>query len=375
MATPSMGLTLPTIDGSPGTWDVILNQALTVIDGHTHQIGSGERITPAELSINADLTFAGNAATNLKALAFTAQASYATSKALWVNSANDDLYYRRAGTDYRLTLNGALNVAIAGGIAGDYAAAAASLYYDDAAEAYRFLEAAPAPNDWSRVLCGDLDLYEHASGISNRVRLSSPAALAASYALTFPAAVPGAKSMVQVSSAGVLTFDNTGIAASTFSGLITASAGVTAAANQHVTISGTGRFKHGDFVRTKCPIAGFVTLGTWTYTLGGLQSSGGAAAIGVPFEFDEGEQVTSATFAIFGNGSADVTLSVIHHTAAGVNTVIGTTTVNNPAASWNDTTINITDTTLAAGDTIIVFYEANAAALIIGNTRITYNRP
>jgi hypothetical protein len=371
MATPSMGLTLPTIDGSPGTWDVILNQALTVIDGHTHQIGSGERITPAALSINADLTFAGFAATNLKAIVFTAQASYATSKALWVNSANDDLYYRRAGTDYRLTLNGALNVAIAGGIAGDYAAASASLYYDDAAEAYRFLEAAPAPNDWSRVLCGDLDLYEHASGIANRVRLSSPAALAASYALTFPAAVPGSTQLVQVSSAGVMTFSNTIVN------------DITMTAGEHITLSGGGEIKHGDRVLLVSPYE-FVSDGTFTvgsavtFADSGYIVSGAAARCAIPVKLTAGDRIKSFTFARYGDGAADLTaVEVWRFDKDGAVTDItaAATSVTNPIAAWNDTVVDITDTTLTAGDCVYIRFTANAANIRIGTIRVTYDRP
>lgn len=363
MATANMGLVLPTIDGSAGTWDTLLNAALTLVDAHDHSSGKGPRIGVGGLNIAADLTFAGNAATNLKAIAFTAQASYATSKALWVNSANDDLYYRRAGTDYRLTLNGAPNISLTGGIAGDYAAASASLYYDDAAEAYRFLEAAPSPNDWSRVLCGDLDLYEHASGISNRVRLSSPSALAASYALTFPAAVPGSTQLVQVSSAGVMTFSNSGLNS------------IAMTAGQHVTVSSTGRFKHGDMVRNFSVINAVVTSGTYNFALGG-RDSGGAATFACGLDgWQSGERIKSLSVAFFGTGTVDGTLDVVHQTAAGVNTNIGTATLTNVPASWANTTIDITDTTIADGDVVYIVVGAAAAGLQVGGVQVTYDRP
>ena len=38
-----------------------------------------------------------------------------------------------------MTSGGTLNISIVGGILGDYAAAAAAVYYDDSAQAYRFL--------------------------------------------------------------------------------------------------------------------------------------------------------------------------------------------------------------------------------------------
>src|SRR5690242_1252795 len=104
----NMGLTIPTLNGDPGVWDTYLSASLALIDTHDHQPGAGVKVPTGGLNINADLTFAGYAATNLKAAAFTAQSAYTTNKSLWVNSANDDLYYRRAGTDNRLTVNGVL---------------------------------------------------------------------------------------------------------------------------------------------------------------------------------------------------------------------------------------------------------------------------
>lgn len=358
----NMSLQIPALNGDPGVFDTYLNASLALIDLHDHGPGKGVTVKSNGIGINADLTFAGYAATNLGAAAFTAQAAYTTNNALWVSSANNDLYFRRAGTDNRLTVGGVLNISLVGGIAGDYAAAAASLYYDDAAEAYRFLEAAPSPNSWSRVLCGDLDLYEHISGATNRVRLSSPAALAASYALTFPAAAAGSTLLWQVTSAGAITFSNT------------IENDVALGTDKHVTISGTGRYKHGSLVKTVGPFNAYINSGTWTYDLGGLRSTSLASLI-LGVEFQEGERVTSYTVALYGNGSADLDITVAHHTAAGTYTVIGSATVTNQAAAWSDTTINVTDTTIGAGDIIYVVLSASATGLLIGANRFTYDRP
>lgn len=256
--TANMSLQKPTLERDPGTWDDQINASLEILDAHTHGPGSGVQLAADGLNITTDLTLHGTAALIAsKAIAFETQASYTTIHSLWVKTSDGELYWRNgSGTDVKMTSGGTLNIAIVGGIVGDYASASAAVYYDDAAQAYRFLEAAPLPNSWSRVQCGDLDLYQHASGIANRVRLSSPAALAASYDLTLPAALPASKCVVQMSAIGAISAtpgDAVAIggaitAGSTLAvtGLITATAGVTAAVNQHVTVSGTGRFKHGD---------------------------------------------------------------------------------------------------------------------------------
>jgi hypothetical protein len=244
--TAQMGLSKPTLGGDSGSWDDQLNSSLDLIDTHTHVSGQGARIPAAGLNITSDLTFAGTAAlTNAKAVGFTAQSAYTVARSLFVRSSDNELMWRsHAGADIQITSGATLNLSLVGGIGGDYAAAGASFYYDDANEVYRALNAAPLPNDWARVAMGDLDLYENGSGITTRVRLSSPAALAGSYALTFPAALPAATRVLQVSSAGAISAG--GAIAS--DGLITASAGLTAGVDQHVTVSGTGIFKHGDKV-------------------------------------------------------------------------------------------------------------------------------
>ena len=78
-----------------------------------------------------------------------------------------------------------------------------------------------------------------------------------------------------MSSAGAVTANNTIANAVAMSasltvgttlgvtGLITASAGLTASANQDVTISGTGRFKHGSIIRTVSPPRGKAAGTRW----------------------------------------------------------------------------------------------------------------
>lgn len=206
--TPQMGLSKPTLNGDAGTWDDQLSASLDRIDLHSHVTGLGVPVPTAGLNINANLTFAGFSAINLKAAAFAEQTAPGSNLSVWVNSANHELYWRNAsGTDVRITSGSGLNLSLVGGIQGDYAASGASLYYDDSTETYRFLEAAPLPNDWSRVACGDLDLYEHDVSIATRVRLKSPAALATNYDVTFPAAVPSVAAYVRMSTAGVLSLE------------------------------------------------------------------------------------------------------------------------------------------------------------------------
>lgn len=216
-----MGLAEPTDHGSADVWGALLNAVVDLIDSHNHTAGKGVLVPSAGLKINADVpwSFGGvnYAVTALKALDFTPVAAStitAYSSALFANSTDaDNLYYRNsAGTNVKITDGNALNIAIVGGIGGDYTSIGALFSYDDATHSYwARQEAIAGVRKWARLRASDLDIYEVAV-TTNRVRLSCPAALAASYALTFPAALPAGVSLVQVSNTGVLTFTNTTVA-------------------------------------------------------------------------------------------------------------------------------------------------------------------
>lgn len=341
--TLNMLLTKPLLDGDPGTWDTSLNASLDRLDIHDHTTNLGVKVPTAGLNINADLTFAGFAATNNKAVKFTAQtpASMTSYNGSIFLGTDNEFYLRSpAGTNIKVTSSGTLNMSLVGGIAGDYAAAAASLYYDDANQTYRFLEAAPLPNNWSRVACGDLDLYEHASGITNRVRLASPAALAGSYTVTWPAAVPAATSYLQMSSAGVLTASN----------------------------------GHGDRALFINAIACQVDT-AWTVSDTVIVSTGSGYARWAP-ELHVGDQLKSVAVVMYGNGAADAIIDVLEvPTDGSAPTTRGTTTVTDPSATVATQTLNFTDFTITTGRSAVIRVNPNAAGIGVYSLTLTYDRP
>lgn len=334
--TANMGLSKPTLAGDSSTWDDQINASLDLIDTHNHTTGAGVQIPAGGLNLTTDLTLNGTCAlTNAKALAFTTQASYTVSKSLWVKTSDGELYWRNAsGTDVKMTSGGTLNIAIVGGIVGDYAASAAAVYYDDSAQAYRFLEAAPSPNSWSRVQCGDLDLYEHAIGIANRVRLSSPTGLAASYALTLPAALPGSTSILQVSSAGAITASNTVGNAVTFSALTTHNNGITVATGAANLTSASGI---GLPTRKLVLSAGLGYVYSGAATLASGAFSGGAAGtVHIPIPLHEGDRINKIVVSLK-RGAGSLTFNLKRLQYATLSTVAGSGTLT-VAAGTTDTT-------------------------------------
>jgi hypothetical protein len=76
MATPYMGLVLPTVSVTPGpTYATENNTAFTTIDSHDHTSGKGVPIATAAININADLDFNSYNAIGLRSAIFESQAS------------------------------------------------------------------------------------------------------------------------------------------------------------------------------------------------------------------------------------------------------------------------------------------------------------
>lgn len=218
--TPNMNLVLPTDHDSKDVWGVILATSFGLVDAHDHTTGKGVKVPAGALNINADVSWSSGglqyALTDLRAIDFSPQPASgmtALAGALFLNSTDSELYYRTtAGTNVKFTNGAALNVAaFTGGIGGDYAAAGALVVFDDATDSYWFQQqVGAAVRQYARMRSADVDLYEFkanpAAGVpTNRVRLASPAALAASYAITFPGALPASTRPVLLSSAGLIS--------------------------------------------------------------------------------------------------------------------------------------------------------------------------
>ncbi len=168
--------------------------------------------------------------------------------------------------------------------------------------------------------------------------------------------------------------------AATITGLITATAGLTAGANQHVTVSGTGRHKHGDQERT-------ISASRWQAlesVLGGplitplrRVSAGGAGNITMDLDMEVGQRLKSITISRKGDGVADIsTIDITKTTAAGSDSSVGSGSETNPPANWADTTVAVTSpTALATGETHTLRLLVSAANIELGNVRIVFDWP
>jgi len=161
-------------------------------------------------------------------------------------------------------------------------------------------------------------------------------------------------------------------------GVLTASLGITMGANQHVTISGTGRFKHGNFVRvlTLEPMHGDFTSWSKNAVTGSLTST---AASSIRFRvtgFDTGVRIRSIAVGVHGDGfvNADANLNIFDSNDVAVSTMSGS--VAAVAAYPIGTNINITgiDTTFGT-NSFVLHVNPDATGLIVHSITVTYDRP
>ncbi len=222
--------TIPTVGVTAGpTYAQQINAALEEI-----RATLDAKVTPAGMDISSNLSFLSGstyfAAVDLERTNYenkTAGISAATfPRSLYVVSGN--LFYNDgSGNAIQLTTGGTVNVSTAGGITGTgYGTGGVELNWNAGTTQFRFKSGA-GTDDYADVVCDDLLLRD---GSGNAVSLTAQA-MASDYTVTLPAAVPAAQAIVQMTNAGALVASNT------------------MAANQHVIVSGTGRFKHGSMTK------------------------------------------------------------------------------------------------------------------------------
>jgi hypothetical protein len=181
----------------------MLNTAFNLIDSHDHTTGKGTKVTPAGINVNQNFNFSGFGIYGLnyaKLVDNVATVSDFTS----VYAEGGDLYWKNAGgVDVQITSGNTINVTAAGGIGGDYTTSTASVVYSDITKTYTFRQSPTVTGD---IAAGSLYVYENV--VSGKyAKLQVPAGLAANYDITLPAALPANKSLLAMSSSGVLTTD------------------------------------------------------------------------------------------------------------------------------------------------------------------------
>lgn len=303
--TANMLIVWPSDLSDGDAWAPIMDTAVrVVIDQHNHAPGKGVLVPSAGLNINADIGFSTTGIAfslfDVRAVDFKAGPPanvVAFAGALFVSdgtsgSTANELYWRTTGgTNVQLTAGASLNVAgFVGGIGGDYTAVGALVVFDDSTDSYWFQQQiGAAVRQYARMRCGDVDLYEYkaqpaAGPPVQRVRLASPAALAGSYTLTFPGALPATAQTVSI--------DNTG--------QIALGASQSLAVNNSLTLSGSGDLKHGLRTLQIHGTAFQPKTGTPTYAASvgttGISVTGAALSVVAPILLRAGDRILAIRF-------------------------------------------------------------------------------
>lgn len=382
---PSMGLTLPTRgSGGAGAWGDTLDADLALLDAHDHSSGKGARITPSGININADLPFSALwAPTQLHRVQFSAIAVSSLTgsqrKSLFVSDGtgglvSNELYYlTNAGASVQITSGSTLNVGtFAGTIGGDYGGVGAQLNYTDSSKTYDFKESTADSHGWARVQCGGIRLIEFNTTETFFVAHIAPTALAGSYTVTWPTALPASTNPMFIDNTGQVSFPS----APTFPGLVTLSAGATAAANQHITVSGTGEYKHGNFTQALPANMGTAITGTFATGANGDVTCSVAGTWVVPVPLLTGDRVQSVTLGVIGDGAVDLTVNVVYVSKTAGTSTKATVSITNAPASWNDSTATAgSPVALAAGEVCVITIAPNSSGSVFNNIRVVYDRP
>lgn len=370
----ALSSTLPVVGVTAGTTaagliNAFLAELQTVVEA---------KVTPAGLNMNADLSFLSGTTnysiTDLKKTAYARQSSLLSAASnpmtTFFGGTDGDLYVNdNAGRQVQITTGGVLNASTTGGITGaGYGAGSVAINWDAGTDYYQLKDGA---STYAGVLADKVQVYNGTAGITV---LATGAG--ASYSLTLPTAVPGSTSLVMMSAAGALSTSLTpSITTLTTSGLITAGGGVTASANQNVTLSGTGIYKHGNLVRATATPSYVPSSGTWVApnaTTGGWVATV-AGDIIVPLPFSDNDTIVSVTVLFNRVGANNASFRVYRVGAASGPTAVGASWAST-GGGWGTYTSTNPAGTVVSGQTYFVVISANNNSDEAGTTYVTLTR-
>lgn len=347
IGTPMTSGTIPTV-GTAGTgYATTINAFLTEVKQRL------EDPVPLTSLLIGPLAMANNAISNIAFANLHQAASAPTVTSGSLYNLNGDLWYVSNSGAIQLTTGSTLNAASVGGITGNYGGAnpARFKFVDADKEYYAYDDEAGAA--WAYIWARGFDIAGDLTS-THRIRLTT-GTVGTNYTMTLPVALPAATALVQIDNTGAMTYTNL-----------------------------VGDLKFGDKVLVLSPAAFNIPDHTqWGIVptpmkLQAISASATPADVYMAIPLNTGDRIKTLTMAVLGNGTADFVWSVVKTTAAGADSTIGTTTINNAAASWGDQTLDVTDTTLAAGETLTMVLHvtsSSSAAINFGNVRITYDRP
>jgi hypothetical protein len=291
--TPSMNLVVPIPSTAPGpAWATTIAGDMTVIDAHDHTSGKGVPITPDALNINTDLPVSGNNVIDVRTTRYTPEAAPISepSDLGCTYVVDDDLYFNDgAGNQIRLTQGGSVSGS-SGTITG-LPSGTASASFSGGTFSFRSATNTPATMSVGPITTGA------AIASPFTVTIAASASQASNYSLTYPLALPGSTSLLNVDTSG-----NMGYAATTGSGAVVLSTGP--------TITNAALTATNATLTTPTITNPTITAPTVTGPI--LNTNGSAAAPSYTFTGDTGTgvyRVSANTLGLSSNGTAVVSIN------------------------------------------------------------------
>lgn len=160
-------------------------------------------------------------------------------------------------------------------------------------------------------------------------------------------------------------------------GLITAGAGATAGANQHFTVSGTGRYKRGSLTRKIAGSGGVEgsTPGSGVFNEGAYSNNSAGNNYIIALQADVGERLTSVNARIFSSAAGDVVMTVRSVSNTGTSTTLGTATSVGPFANENLVVSGLTADVADDDVYLIVKFAFNSTTGVVRGVRWITNVP
>lgn len=339
----SLGLTLPTIGSASwgGPVNTIFQTIITAIEG---------TVSSGALLVNTNIDFSSYGATNLGPVRFLNQSASLSgaSNSLKLYTVSGELYFTDgSGTAIKLTDGGAVNLAGTGGITGaGYGVNDVELNWDGTYYNFKSGTSTYAP-----IQVDDLRLSD---GSSNFVTLEAEAGMSADYTLTIPASLPASTKLVQVSSAGIMSYSNTVDNAVTFTGAVTCSSTVSCTSLSMTT--GRSWYWHPHSYSEVFPSSG-ITTATATGVL--YFNSSGTSYVYYTFPGLTGT-CTSVSLPYTSAGSGTLTRLRLRVYRYGTSTTLGTTDTTTLPGS-TPSLIQVTGLSAPAAE-IVVFVETVVAS-------------
>lgn len=205
-----------------------------------------------------------NPLTNVKYLGLYEQLAAPTTPVGSLQRYGNNLYYVSAAGAVRITNGAALDAVAVDGITGDYTAPAEFKYTLGDTTYSAYSDTGTTPDTWAYLAARAVDIY---GGAQSTVRARLTFAGVGSYTITVPAAAPAVQSLVQMSTAGVLSLGGSGV-----------DHDVVLASTRNFEVSGGGKYKRSGLTVT----VPAVFAGTVNGAGSGCTNNGSNPGVGFP---------------------------------------------------------------------------------------------